>query len=206
MTGPRRRHSKSTTPMPEIITMRELQEQRWAYERRHLDRLRYDAMSKRATLPIEQGGLGYPITDKLLAKRVRDYLAFTAEAEHETRDEHRTRELAGMDARQQAHMEMVGRVDVEASIVAALRYNGQPMTIDEIFREAPECIVVRDEKIILAAFAAIERIASERRKLLGLDAPIEAHVVVTTAADQQLADLAAQLDLTPTTSPEGVTS
>lgn len=195
----------TVTPIGDVTSIRELQEQRWAYERR-LERMQFVDMADRAALPVERGGLGYPVGAKVLAKRVRAYVAFNAEAEAETRDEHRARELAGMDRRQRAHMEHVDRVDAQASMVNALRSTGLLMSLEDIMRDHPECVELRDERVILAAWAAIEKIAVERRKMLGLDAPAEAHVVVTTAADQQLADLAAQLDLTPTTvTPEGAT-
>lgn len=54
------------------------------------------------------------------------------------------------------------------------------MTYDEVVAELPEAIVLRDERVVVAAAAGLLRVSESRRKLLGLDAPTETHVDVTT--------------------------
>lgn len=178
------------------------EQERWAYERR-TERMDWASIAALAAQPTSQGGMGVRYSEATWKRRVRDYLEYAIETDAETREQHRAMELAGMDQRQRRAAAMLDRIDAEATLVTAARLYGSPMSLDEILREAPECVVLREEKVILAAIQTMDRIAAERRKLLGTDAPVETKVTISTATDEALASLAEQLGVTSL--PEGAT-
>ena len=166
-----------------------LREQRWAYERR-LERLSYAEVRDLAARPVSEGGLGRDMAVSALKQRVRDYMATMREVETETRDEHRARELAGLDAQEQALRAKTSRVDVEATLLRARVATGRSLTLDEVVADYPEALVLRDERIVVAAAAGLLRVSESRRKLLGLDEPLEAQVTVSHEATMEELDAA----------------
>lgn len=177
------------TPRAELVAAEVLEEERWAYERRVHDRMTFRDMSELTARPKSEGGLGRLLSAATLTRRARDFRTWYVKLEEETREELRSREVEGMDVRQRAHMTMVSRIDRDATMLEARKLMGRSMTIEDILTECPEVVVLRDERIILAALQGIERVASERRRLLGLDAPVEfnANVSVHDAATEDLA-------------------
>lgn len=182
------------TPRSELVAGEVLQEERWAYERRVHDRMTFRDMSELSVLPQSEGGLGRILSPATLTRRVKDFRLWYVKLEEETREELRSREVEGMDVRQRAHMTMVSRIDRDATMLAARQLMGRNMPIDDILEECPEVVVLRDERIILAALQGIERVAEQRRRLLGLDAPVEvnANVSVHDAATEDLAKALAE--------------
>ena len=86
---------------------------------------------------------------------------------------------------------MLEAVDRDASspVAAALGW-----TVDELIARRPALVVMRDDRVKLGALAQIQRVGESRRKLFGLDAPVEVGVTLTTATDVALEALAAQLE------------
>lgn len=177
------------TPRAELVAGEVLEEERWAYERRVHERMTFRDMAELVARPKEEGGLGRAVSMTGLTRRVADFRKWYVQLETETREELRGREVEGMDVRQRAHMTMVSRIDRDATMLGARILMGRNMTIEDILEECPEVVVLRDERIILAALQGIERVAQERRRLLGLDAPVEvnANVSVHDAATEDLA-------------------
>lgn len=168
----------------ELTTAAIIAEQRWAYERR-VERMTYRAMRDLVVLPVEQGGLGRDVSEATLMRRANDYLKLSTELETETRTVARGRELEALDRQERAIYPMLDIVDRPATMLKAAQLGLDPAS--------PDAIVLRDDKTILVALAQLRATSESRRKLLGLDAPLEVGVTVTTATDKALADLAAQL-------------
>lgn len=192
---PKRKKAAEAT---EATELRALHEQRWVYERR-VERRGYEQIRELAVRPASEGGLGRDLTHSMLKTRFRDYVARMREVEAETIDEHRGRELANLDEQERALKARASRVDVEATLLRARVASGRSMTYDEVVAELPEAIVLRDERVVVAAAAGLLRIGESRRKLLGLDAPAEAHVEVThrDATIDELNDALARLGESP---------
>lgn len=180
----------------EVADAATLIEQRWAYERR-LERRSISDMVELAKLPPEHGGLGKTLGATTMSRRARDYLETMREVEDETREDYRHRELVNLDTQQRALAQATGRVDIEASVLRARLLTGRVLTVDELWRDHPEAIVLRDEKVVLNALAGMVRIAESRRKLLGLDAPtaVAIDVTVTDAATAELNVMLAEAGL-----------
>lgn len=83
----------------ELIAVKVMAEQRWAYERR-LEHYSYRDMASLVMRPVEAGGLGYPLSESALKGLVRGYRERMADVEAEDLDEHRARELADLDLAQ----------------------------------------------------------------------------------------------------------
>ena len=172
-----------------------LQEERWAYERR-VDRMTYRAMADLAVRPEAEGGLGRPVSTATLVRRANAYRKGLMLEEAETRDEYRARELEALDKQERALYTFLDPVDrAETSKVAG----ALGLTIDELMQRKPAFIVMRADKVRIAALSQLRAVSESRRRLLGLDAPTESSVTLTTvdATDAALADLAAQLGKTP---------
>jgi hypothetical protein len=185
-----------TTSYDEMVAARYHTEQRWLYERR-IERMTYRDLSDLSALPVAEGGLGYRLSIATISRRIKAARKELAELEAESRDEYRARELEGMDKRERALYKLLDRVDREATIIVArsLGYT----TIDELAAHSPAAVVLRDERIVLGAMQQIERVAAERRKLLGLDAPVEAKLDVThhDAVNDELSKMLAEAGITP---------
>jgi hypothetical protein len=186
--------ANATTYQRALVAPGVLEEERWAYDARVQQRLTYREMEELSARPRAEGGLGRRIALSVLNVRVRDFRKWYVQIEEETREELRSREVEGMDVRQRAHATMLSRIDRDATMLAARRLMGRHMTVEAALEECPEVVVLRDERIILAALQGMERVAAERRKLLGLDAPIElkAEVNVNAAATEDLAKALAE--------------
>lgn len=162
----------------EVTDVAALREQRWVYERR-VERMSYAEIRDLAALPASEGGIGRDLAASTLKQRFRDYVAAMREVETESIDEHRGRELANLDSQERSLKAQTGRVDVEATLLRARVSTGRSMTYDEVVTDAPEAIVLRDERVVVAAAAGLLRVGEARRKLLGLDAPVQTHLEVT---------------------------
>jgi hypothetical protein len=186
----------------EVTDAATLAEQRWAYERR-LERRSIADMVELAKLPRERGGLGKAMSTTTMSRRVRHYVADMREVETETRDDYRHRELANLDTQQRAFAELTNRVDIESSILRARRLTGLSLSIDEVWQDVPEAIVMRDERVVLNALAGMVRVAESRRKLLGLDAPTESRVEVVSndAVTAELNEMLARAGRPPIPAP-----
>jgi hypothetical protein len=172
------------------------QQERWAYERR-VDRLTYRAMADLAKLPHLQGGLDQEMSTGTLVRRANAYRKSLMLDESETREQHRGRELEALDRQERALYSFLDPVDQAASNLIAGQLG---MTLDELTRVRPAMLVMREDKIRIAALSQLRGVSESRRRLLGLDAPTESSLTVTTvdSTDAALADLAAQLGKTPT--------
>lgn len=151
----------------DLIAVRVLAEQRWAYEQR-LAHLSYREMSMRTIRPEDEGGLGYYLSASALKARVTKYREDMREALTEDREEHRERELADLD--------LVQRLALEAMRKGA-------------------ALGVLDDK----ASTLYLKAGAERRKLLGLDAPVESKVDVTVhdAVTDELNAMLAEAGIPP---------
>lgn len=153
-------------------------EQQWAYER-HLEHLTYRQMRQVVGLPVESGGLGYDLTEHALAGLVRGYLDRMRDTLNADRDAHVARELADLDAVQNDYTALA------AAARHALRKGAAEGGID-----------LGAAKLLLEANARMEAAGAQRRKLLGLDAPIAAKVDVThyDGVAEELAAMLAEND------------
>jgi len=184
------------TMPPQLVDIAIAQEERWAYERR-VDRLTYRAMADLSRRPSIDGGLDRELSTATLVRRANAYRKSLMLEESETRDEHRARELESLDRQERALYGFLDPVDQAASNLVAIQLG---MTLDELTRVRPAMLVMRDDKVRIAALSQLRGVSESRRRLLGLDAPTESSLTVTTvdSTDAALADLAAQLGKTPT--------
>ena len=167
-----------------------LNEARWAYERRHGERLTYQAIADLSGAPVSEGGLGKSMHIKTVRARVRDYRDTLAVAvDDETREEQRAAELADLNLQQRAFTALLGRVDVAASAARAFALN---TTVEALADQRPDLLVLRDEKMMMRALENLRMIGESRRRLLGTDAPAKAEVEVVNR-DGMLADLDAAI-------------
>lgn len=167
------------------------QERAWAYGR-HLEHLSYRDMRRLAIEPPERGGLGYDLSEHALAGLVRGYLDTMRETLTEQRDAYVARELADLDAQQRALTAVLARnVDMAetAKLAAALGYDSAL----DLLNAEPERAIPLPAGDLVRLLAALRAVGESRRKLLGLDAPIEAKVDVTHR-DGLADELAALLD------------
>jgi len=179
----------------ELIDIAIAKEERWAYERR-VERLTYRAMADLSRQAVEQGGLGHEMSTATLVRRANAYRKGLMLEESETRDQHRGRELEALDRQERALYSFLDPVDQVASTAVARQIG---MTLEQLTRARPALLVMRADKVRIAALAQLRGVSESRRKLLGLDAPTESSLTVTTidSTDAALADLAAQLGKTP---------
>ena len=141
----------------ELISVKVLHEQRWAYERR-LEHLSYHEIRVLSANMPEHGGLGYDVSEHRLKGLVAGYRERMAEVEAEELGEHRARELHDLDMIQRE----AGRA------IDATRAN-PPV-------DAQGNLITFNDK----AVARYLEVGRERRKLLGLDQPVKAEIEVTT--------------------------
>lgn len=162
----------------DVDDVRLQREQQWAYER-HLEHLGYRQMRARCILPMEDGGLGYDLSEHALAGLVRGYLDRMKPTLEAERDAHLARELADLDAVQNDYTALA------AAARHALRKGAAEGGID-----------LGAAKLLLEANARMEAAGAQRRKLLGLDAPIAATVDVThhDGVAEELAAMLAEND------------
>lgn len=80
----------------ELIAVKVMHEQRWAFEQR-LAHLSYRDMRVKASLPPARGGLGYDVSEHRLKGLVTGYRERMAEVDAIELDEHRERELHDLD-------------------------------------------------------------------------------------------------------------
>lgn len=174
----------------ELISVREMAAQRWAYERR-LEHLSYREMAELAAAPEGFGGLGYLISEAQLKGLVMRYRDRMAEIEEASLDEHRERELADLDRQHRALVTFLDPVDRLETKRAA---EALGTTEDD-----PRIIALRDDKVRLAALREMRAVGESRRKLLGLDAPqqVRAEVVVKDAVFDELNDMLARAGAEP---------
>ena len=162
----------------ELIAVRVLREQRWAYEAR-LAHLSYREMRGRVNRPESEGGLGYDLSEHALKALVKGYRDRMAEVEAVNLDEHRERELHDIDLAQR-------RLDAVAEIAAK-----HIARADEIGG-----LDVHGAKLVIGATRERRAHGESRRRLLGLDAPQSATLDVTVhdAVSEELNAMLAQLD------------
>jgi len=184
------------TSPPDLVDVAIAQEERWAYERR-VERLTYRAMADLSRQAVAQGGLGRELSTATLVRRANSYRKSLMLDESETRDQHRGRELEALDRQERALYSFLDPVDQAASTAIARQLG---MSLDELTRVRPAMLVMREDKVRIAALSQLRGVSESRRRLLGLDAPTESSLTVTTvdSTDAALADLAAQLGKTPT--------
>lgn len=177
----------------ELIAVRVLHEQRWAYERT-LEHLSYRAMRTLANHPPERGGLGYDLSEHALKSLVKGYRDRMAEVEARTLEEHRERELADLDDEHRMLSELLGPIDTGRAAVIAKHFGYD--SIEAFVIDNPTADVWRDDGVRLRALRERRAVGESRRRLLGLDAPQSVKVDVTThdAVADELNAMLALLD------------
>jgi len=162
----------------DIIAVRVMREQRWAYERR-LEHLSYPKIRNLANRSERDGGLGYDLSEHALKGLVSGYIERMREVDEVDLAEHRARELADLDLEQR-------RLDLVASLAAESMVNAR----------AIQALDVHAGKLVIGATRERRAVGESRRKLLGLDAAqrIEADVTVHNAIDEELNAMLARLD------------
>lgn len=181
----------------ELTAARLETERRWAYDR-HLEHLSYRDMRRRVIEPPARGGLGYDLSEHALAGLVRGYIETMRETLTEQRDAYLARELADLDLQQRALTAVLERaIDWAATtrVAADLGYGSAV----ELVKAQPDLAVPLDAADLVRVLGALRAVGESRRKLLGLDAPLEAKVDVThrNAVDEELAAMLADAGMTP---------
>jgi len=174
----------------ELTATRLLGEQRWAYER-HLEHMNYRDMRRLVIEPVDRGGLGYDLSEHALRGLVVGYVESARETLTEERGVYIARELADLDLQHRALAAVLSRsIDAAEStkVAAALGYD----SLAQLLKEAPDAAVPLDARQITALLRELRAVGESRRKLLGLDAPLEARVEVTSR-DGVIAELEAML-------------
>jgi hypothetical protein len=174
----------------ELTATRLLGEQRWAYER-HLEHMNYRDMRRLVIEPVDRGGLGYDLSEHALRGLVVGYVESARETLTEERGVYIARELADLDLQHRALAAVLARsIDAaeSAKVAAALGYD----SLAQLLKEAPDAAVPLDARQITALLRELRAVGESRRKLLGLDAPLEARVEVTSR-DGVMAELEAML-------------
>lgn len=150
------------TPKParaELLAVRTLTEQRWAYDRR-MEHLSYRGM-RQLVSQAPPVGLGYDLSEHTLKALVTGYLARMREVHEVDLDEHRERELEDLDIAQQ-------RLDAIAGLAAKSLARAAELHAYD----------VHAGKAVIAATNARRAAGESRRRLLGLDAPQQTKVDV----------------------------
>lgn len=183
-----------TSPSTEVVSVRVEREERWCYERHVDDGLSIRHIADLATKPVDEGGLGYPMSTATVSRRWSAYRAKLAELVQDTRAERVQVSLDKMADRERRTLELAGPVDEAATAKARARAQyggGDPNN--------PDLLVLRDDATRLKALAELRRIDESRRKLLGDDAPttINANVTTTDAATAELNAMLAEAGLDP---------
>ena len=145
----------------------------WIYSQR-LKGYTVDQITALLALPADSGGLGLTIGSSTVYRRIQSELGRRVNLTDHKRDELRALELDRLDGL------MLGALGLAGA-----------------YHDADEWGVVaaRDEKIRLAAMQTVLRISESRRKLLGLDAPlqVEAEIVTVDATDAAVLALVEQV-------------
>ena len=175
----------------DLIAVRVQVEEAWAYDR-HMEYLSYRAMRAAALADPRDGGLGYIISEHLLKVRDDGYVARMHDTLGDGRDTLIAREVASFDKRQRALEALLVRgVDLRATtILAAARGYGSAV---ELIRAEPGLAVPLEVATQVTLLREMGAVGAERRKMLGLDAPIAAKIDVTHR-DAVADELAAMLD------------
>jgi hypothetical protein len=185
------------TKRNELVEVRVMAEQRWAYERR-MERLSYRAM-RSLVIEAPPAGLGYDLSEHQLKALVTGYRERMAGLEVETLEEHRERELADLDEQHRALVALLDPVDrvASAKVAAGLGF----ASVEELARAEPALLVLRDDKVRIAALSSLRAVGESRRKLLGLDAPtqLKAEVTVRDAVTEELNEMLARAGRKPIT-------
>jgi len=141
--------------------------------------------------PVDRGGLGYDLSEHALRGLVVGYVESARETLTEERGVYIARELADLDLQHRALAAVLARsIDAAEStkVAAALGYD----SLAQLLKEAPDAAVPLDARQITALLRELRAVGESRRKLLGLDAPLEARVEVTSR-DGVMAELEAML-------------
>lgn len=174
-----------------------LSEARWAYERRHGEKLSYQAIADLSGEPVSEGGLGRTMNIGTVRKRVSEYRDTLAVAvDDETREEQRAAELADLNLQQRAFTALLGRVDEAASQQRAFAMN---TTLDVLASQRPDLLVLRPEALTVRALENLRIIGESRRRLMGTDAParIEAEITNRDGVLEELNEALAALGVEP---------
>lgn len=176
---------------PELVAVQVEEEQQWCYARR-MEHIGPRRIAELSMLPLEQGGIGRRLSAATVRKRIDDYVA-AHHAEHvDQRDMLIAQELEDLDTQYRETLRMTETIDRVATALNSYALTGHAMMPDEALRDAPETVVRRDERTILAAMAQLRQIGERRAKLLGLDAATKSQVDVTVK-DAASAELEAML-------------
>lgn len=166
----------------EVIQVRTLREQRWAYEQRR-KRMRWDQIADLAMRPPAEGGLGYARSPKALKAAYAVHVAEVVELEEASRPESTVLALATLDAVERELYALAGPVDHARTEQAKAKARAEGDLSDD---EVEAIVVLRPEAERRDALKTVLATHDRRSKLLGLDAPI---VLDVTHHDATIADL-----------------
>ena len=178
----------------DVKATRLLEEQRWAYER-HLEHMSYRDMRRAALEPASSGGLGYDLSEHALSGLVAGYLESARQTLTESRETYIARELADLDVQHRALAALLSRAVDHAETTKVAAALGYPDAAALLAAE-PGLAVPLEVRTVAALLRELRLVGESRRKLLGLDAPLESRVEVATS-DGVDAELAAMLGETP---------
>lgn len=174
-----------------LIAVRVQREEAWAYAR-HLEHMSYRAMRAAALADPADGGLGYDLSEHMLKTRVTGYLERMRDTLTDEREAYIARELNDLDAQHRALMRLlVDGVDLKATTMLAAGRGYDSAA--ELVKAEPGLAVPLDVATTTLLLRELRAVGAERRKLLGLDAPIAAKLDVTHR-DAVADELAAMLD------------
>lgn len=160
----------------DVVDVRTLVEQEWAYARR-AEHLSYRQMRIAANLPVDEGGLGYDLSEHALKGLVGGYVERMRETlEHDAAEE-MARNIAELDAAHRRLSAQTGPVDLERAALLAAHF-GYGSDVAAFVRDNPTVDVWRSTAERVRAEAELRAVAESRRRLLGTDAPTSVKVDV----------------------------
>jgi hypothetical protein len=171
----------------ELIAVRAMREQEWAYTTRVIGH-RSVADTSRLSVEASPLGLGYYLSPHMVKGLLTVYAERMRETLEESPAERIAQELDDLDRQYRAAARLADPVDREATAAAEAAYNDG--YVERLVT------VYRDEKTILGALTAMGRIGERRAALLGLNAEVKSRVTVehVDATDRAIQELAAELD------------
>lgn len=183
-----------TTTSTDMVSVRVEREERWCYERHVDDRLGIRVIAELAARPVDEGGLGYPLSFPIVSRRWRAYRAKLMEVESDKREDRVHTELETLAMLDRAALSMLGPIDEAATAKARARAQHAGADVTD-----PGLVILRDETVRARAITELRRNSESRRRLLGDDAPttVNANVTVTDAATAELNAMLEEAGLPP---------
>lgn len=168
----------------------------WRMRAEHYTLSEISAMSRR---PPELGGVGAWLSTGQVRKRITDFVQMHASDFADRREALIAQEVDDLDRQYRAAAAMTEPIDAPKTIAMVwAKYQIAEPSIAKIAELYPDCLVHRDDAVVLRALETMRRINERKAKLLGLDATEKSEVSVTvkSQADAELEEMLAEAGVT----------